>query len=147
MPTEKMVRGFISMWPKEVCDITEEESRKLFLKENLPSLRQPGVYVLYRDDAPSTSDKPRSFTSASTTTRTRAPIGTLTFGTFFRHLFPRGDKSLRGIYRPGRDSQSPESESDRIKFPSPMWALRCHSACATLESLAHLPQAVGNVYT
>jgi hypothetical protein len=47
-----MVRKFISMWPREVWDVTEEGSRKLFLKENLDELREPGVYVLYRDGIP-----------------------------------------------------------------------------------------------
>jgi hypothetical protein len=47
-----MVQKFISMWPRAVWDVTEEGDRKLYLNEQLPELRNPGVYVLYRDDSP-----------------------------------------------------------------------------------------------
>ena len=46
-----MVNKFISMWPREVWDITDEGERTLFLKQLAP-LKKPGVYVLYRDEVP-----------------------------------------------------------------------------------------------
>jgi len=46
-----MVSKFISMWPREVWDITEPGEKALFLKEVAP-LQKPGVYVLYRDEVP-----------------------------------------------------------------------------------------------
>jgi hypothetical protein len=50
--TVRMVKRVISMWPREVWDITEEGSRTLYLKKHLPELREPGVYVLYLDEIP-----------------------------------------------------------------------------------------------
>ncbi len=50
--TFRAVKRVISMWPREVWDITEEGNRTLFLKKHLPELREPGVYVLYRDEVP-----------------------------------------------------------------------------------------------
>ena len=50
MAKSKMVKQFISMWPRDVWDITEKGSRTLFLKDHLPELRQASVYVLYRND-------------------------------------------------------------------------------------------------
>jgi hypothetical protein len=47
----RMVKQFVSMWPREVWDFTEPGERALFLKEFSP-LRKPGVYVLYRDEVP-----------------------------------------------------------------------------------------------
>ena len=46
-----MVEKFISMWPREVWDITEEGTRTLFLRQ-VPELKKAGVYVLYRDEVP-----------------------------------------------------------------------------------------------
>jgi hypothetical protein len=46
-----MVTKFISMWPREVWDLTEEASRSLLLRQ-VPELKEPGVYVLYREDVP-----------------------------------------------------------------------------------------------
>ena len=42
------------MWPREVLDyiISEPGKRKKYLANELEILRNPGVYVLYRDDAP-----------------------------------------------------------------------------------------------
>jgi DNA-binding transcriptional regulator YiaG len=47
----RMIQGFISMWPREVCDIRQKGEGRLFIRE-CPYLRKPGVYVLYRDDHP-----------------------------------------------------------------------------------------------
>jgi GIY-YIG catalytic domain len=45
------IEGFISMWPREACDITPEGESRLFM-HGVPELQGPGVYVLYRDDQP-----------------------------------------------------------------------------------------------
>jgi hypothetical protein len=46
-----MIDGFISMWPREICDIRQKGEGYLFIR-NVPELQKPGVYVLYRDDQP-----------------------------------------------------------------------------------------------
>jgi GIY-YIG catalytic domain len=46
-----MIEGFISMWPREICDIRQKGKNRLFLWD-FPELQKPGVYVLYRDDQP-----------------------------------------------------------------------------------------------
>lgn len=51
MATGKMVEQFLSMWPREVWDVTEPGKRTLSLKAFRP-LCEPGVYVLYRDEVP-----------------------------------------------------------------------------------------------
>ena len=50
----KLVEKYARLWPREVFDyITSEPGRRLeYLAKDLPILRQPGVYVLYRDDVP-----------------------------------------------------------------------------------------------
>jgi hypothetical protein len=51
MAAARMVDQFISMWPRETWDITEPKEKTLFLRA-FPPLREPGVYVLYRDEVP-----------------------------------------------------------------------------------------------
>ena len=51
MRRSDIVEEFISMWPREVCDIKEPDKKKLFVRE-FPALQKPGVYVLYRDETP-----------------------------------------------------------------------------------------------
>jgi hypothetical protein len=46
-----MIKGFVSMWPREICDIRKPDHRNLFIGE-FKDLQKPGVYVLYRDDQP-----------------------------------------------------------------------------------------------
>lgn len=46
-----MIESFISMWPREVCDIHQKGEKRLFIRD-FPELQKPGVYVLYRDDQP-----------------------------------------------------------------------------------------------
>lgn len=46
-----MIERFISMWPREVCDIRAEGESRLFIR-NFAELQKPGVYVLYREDQP-----------------------------------------------------------------------------------------------
>jgi hypothetical protein len=46
-----MIDGFISMWPREVCDIRPQGTKRLFIRD-FPELKKPGVYVLYREDQP-----------------------------------------------------------------------------------------------
>jgi hypothetical protein len=50
----KLVKKYARMWPREVFDyVTSEPGKRLeYLAKDLPILRQPGVYVLYRDDIP-----------------------------------------------------------------------------------------------
>jgi hypothetical protein len=52
MAVGRMVEKFISMWPREVWDITEPGEKTLFLKKEVAALQKPGVYVLYRDEVP-----------------------------------------------------------------------------------------------
>jgi hypothetical protein len=47
----KILFQYASMWPREVCDLRDKDKTKLFIRDS-PDLRQPGVYVLYRDDQP-----------------------------------------------------------------------------------------------
>jgi hypothetical protein len=47
----RMVEGCAKMWPREVFDIREGETRMLF-KSVMGKLEEPGVYVLFRDDHP-----------------------------------------------------------------------------------------------
>jgi hypothetical protein len=47
----RMIERFISMWPREICDLREVGQRSLFIK-GFPELNEPGVYVLYRDEHP-----------------------------------------------------------------------------------------------
>jgi hypothetical protein len=49
--TRKILFQYASMWPREVCDLHDKDKRRLFIRDS-PDLRQPGVYVLYRDDHP-----------------------------------------------------------------------------------------------
>lgn len=52
MASNRMIEGFVSMWPREICDITIPGRKgRLFIGEFEP-LGKPGVYVLYRDDQP-----------------------------------------------------------------------------------------------
>ena len=46
-----MIDGFISMWPREACDIRPKGEGRLFIR-GVPELQKPGVYVLYREDQP-----------------------------------------------------------------------------------------------
>ena len=50
----KLVEKYARLWPREVFDyITSEPGKRAeYLAKQLPILRQPGVYVLYRDDMP-----------------------------------------------------------------------------------------------
>lgn len=45
----RIVTGHVRMWPRELFYIRAEN--KLFLKK-IDALKQPGVYVLYRDEQP-----------------------------------------------------------------------------------------------
>lgn len=52
MASDKRVVGFVSMWPREICDVTIPERKgRLFIGE-FEDLEKPGVYVLYRNDQP-----------------------------------------------------------------------------------------------
>jgi hypothetical protein len=51
MAAHRTIKGFVSMWPREICDIRKPGKRNLFIGEFEP-LQKPGVYVLYRDDQP-----------------------------------------------------------------------------------------------
>jgi len=51
MVEARMIKDFISMWPREVWDVTEEGKKSRYLKTFRP-LREPGIYVLYRDEVP-----------------------------------------------------------------------------------------------
>ncbi|MGB8887322.1 MAG: GIY-YIG nuclease family protein [Candidatus Korobacteraceae bacterium] len=46
-----MIEGFISMWPREVCDVRQAGEKRLFIR-CFQELQKPGVYVLYREDQP-----------------------------------------------------------------------------------------------
>ncbi len=54
---DKLVTGYVKMWPRELFDIRQQNTNRLIL--NMPKfsreieiLRSPGVYVLYRDEHP-----------------------------------------------------------------------------------------------
>jgi hypothetical protein len=49
-----LVEKYARLWPREVFDyvIKETPKRAEYLAKGLPILRQPGVYILYRDDVP-----------------------------------------------------------------------------------------------
>ena len=51
MTSSKIVTGFVSMWPREVCDLRAKDENRLFIRFYEP-LKKPGVYVLYRDEHP-----------------------------------------------------------------------------------------------
>lgn len=51
MASRKMIKGLLSMWPREICDMRQAGKRRLFIAE-FKALQKPGVYVLYRDDQP-----------------------------------------------------------------------------------------------
>ena len=51
MTDAQIVKDFISMWPREVWDVTEEDKGTLYLK-NFRHLQQAGIYVLYREETP-----------------------------------------------------------------------------------------------
>ncbi len=50
----ELVEKYARSWPRAVFDyvISDPGKRVRFLAKELPILRQPGVYVLYRDDIP-----------------------------------------------------------------------------------------------
>src|ERR1035437_4245742 len=52
--TPKLVEKYARLWPSEIFDyVTSKPGKRLeYLAKSLPVLRQPGVYVLYRDDVP-----------------------------------------------------------------------------------------------
>ncbi len=54
MADQNLVDRYARMWPREVFDyITSEPGkRREYLAKDLPILREPGVYVLHRDDVP-----------------------------------------------------------------------------------------------
>jgi GIY-YIG catalytic domain len=49
-----IVTGYARMWPREIFDVKQRKGRRLFVKDHkdLRRLNDPGVYILYRDDAP-----------------------------------------------------------------------------------------------
>ena len=50
----KLVERYARLWPREVFDyvVSDTGKRRQYLAKQLDILRQPGVYVLYRDDVP-----------------------------------------------------------------------------------------------
>jgi len=82
-----MVKHFISMWPRAVWDITEEGSRKLFLKKNLPELQEPGVYVLYREEVPYYIGKAGVLYKRLHGHSNKSTDRYFNFWNFFKHLF------------------------------------------------------------
>ncbi len=86
MASDKRVVGFVSMWPREICDVTIPERKgRLFIGE-FEDLEKPGVYVLYRNDQPYYIGKAESLLAGFTTTLTRLQIHTSISGTSFRLL-------------------------------------------------------------
>jgi|APEBP8051073220_1049391.scaffolds.fasta_scaffold01156_5 hypothetical protein len=49
MATKKIITEFGRLWSREIFDILEENK---LTANNYPSLKMPGVYILYRDDFP-----------------------------------------------------------------------------------------------
>lgn len=49
MANRNIIMKHASMWPREVCDLRDKDGKKLFIKNYF---REPGVYVLYRDEHP-----------------------------------------------------------------------------------------------
>ena len=49
-----IVDKYARLWPRDVFDtvISEPGKKKRYLAKELPILRRPGVYILYRDDLP-----------------------------------------------------------------------------------------------
>lgn len=48
MRKHRVVARNASMWPREVCDLRDEDTKQLFIRH----FQEPGVYVLYRDEVP-----------------------------------------------------------------------------------------------
>jgi hypothetical protein len=103
MARSSVVAQFMSMWPREVCDIKEAGSKKLFIRQFLP-LQKPGVYVLYRDDTP-------------------YYIGQA--GVLRRRIWAHANQSTDRYYNFWNFFSAfvVSGLSNRIKFPSSMWAL------------------------
>lgn len=47
-----IVSGYIKLWPREVLQLIGDQPKKKLLVNELKLLREPGVYILYRDDQP-----------------------------------------------------------------------------------------------
>ena len=50
--TPGMVTGYIKLWPREALQLIGDQHKTKLLVNELELLREPGVYVLYRDDQP-----------------------------------------------------------------------------------------------
>jgi hypothetical protein len=50
----KLVEKYARLWPREVFDyvIEKKERQAVYLAGQLDILKQPGIYILYRDDIP-----------------------------------------------------------------------------------------------
>lgn len=52
MATSRIVTGYIKTRPRVLFDMFEDDKKRKLLINRLKLLREPGVYVLYRDEQP-----------------------------------------------------------------------------------------------
>jgi len=121
MAAARMVEQFISMWPREVWDITEPGQRTLFLKP-FPPLRKPGVYVLYRDEVPHYIGQAKVLYKRLHDHANKSTDRYFNFWNFFSAFVVSDSKYLADIERiliaamPTANSSMPKM--DRVKMPN-----------------------------
>jgi hypothetical protein len=49
---QRIVAKYARLWPREVFDITEKGSKTRLVARGVEALRNPGVYILYRNEIP-----------------------------------------------------------------------------------------------